>query len=389
MRIRRVAIVVAIAVLLAAPALVGTPDRGVDRPAPTVAPSELAALLADFRAVAPDPAGIDATGRSSAIGRFRLDLSRGAVYPLRTPRGEVLGILFQGRGRYRYRSADAFDRLTLAVNLSAGGRSPALEGDTVSDEFERLVIFFACPAFEDLWRPGAGPAPALSPGDRLAFDRIWRTMTGPGNLGFDHLAAEARLNGPGLQYVEAEIEGDAGPIGYHYEYLQDMQENLFRHREVKALGIRQIQPISRQAIDPGDRPLPPPLLLIGAHIEVSTGDNLHGRIASDLTFAVLRDGLAVVRLPLMNHRDRTTLRWDSGGNRLSMRAVTDGEGRALAFSHRYREILVALASPATRGDTLRLRFEADGEVLVSRGGEREENYFYLLYDPWFPRPSGW
>jgi hypothetical protein len=360
-------------------------------------PGDLAPLLEDCRRVAPASEGVSAAGRSARFGHLGLELLSGAVFPLRTPRGEVLGFFFQGRGRYRYRSDDPFDRLTLEANLAGRPRAPSLVESTIGDDFDRMVVFFARPALQEIWGPRDDPPPrdpppggrppVLDDASRGAFETIWNRMTGPGNLGFDHLVAETRLNEGDLQYLEAEIEGRAEPIGYHYERLQDAQENLFRYRDLPAYDARLIQPISRQPLAPGGTALPPPLLLSDARIAVRSADNRSAAITSDLTFASMRDGLRVVRLGLMSHRSPGSLNWAAPERRLRVTGVFDSEGRPLPFSHRYKEVLVVLPVPVRRGELFRLRFETEGDILTGAGGSEAE--FSVLRDPWFPQPFCW
>src|SRR5207244_3615172 len=52
-----------------------------------------------------------------------------------------------------------------------------------------------------------------------------------------------------------------------------------------------------------------------------------------------------------------------------LQAVSDGEGKALAFSHRSDDLLVELPRRLTPGEKVELRFELKGDVLYRPHGD--------------------
>ena len=357
-------------------------------PAETPAPSDLAALLDDYRSLRPAPRGIPVRAWTGLVGHLELAFTGGTLFPLITRDGAVLGFLFDGTGRYYYRSEDPADRLVLAANCARETSAPIYYNHTVGDAFRRAVIFFAVPLFQDLLRTPPGDGPPITPGQVSDFDRIWKRIEMT-YLEFDHLAAEARLNGGERQYVYGEFEGGRETAGYILDSVGEFTERLVLFRKVQGADIRFIRPLSQQEIRGGPRTHPASLQLKEARIEVSTEDNRSASIVSDLSLVATVDQVRVARLNLVNNRDPDHYDWASQANRLVVRRVSDAGGRALPFSHRYHQILVQLPAPLGRGEAQALRFETEGEILTGMHGRRYDNYFDLLSDAWFPQPSSW
>ena len=93
--------------------------------------------------------------------------------------------------------------------------------------------------------------------------------------------------------------------------------------------------------------------------------------------------LSVLRLNL-----DSTIYTTFGGNLARraerLRQVTDEAGRALEFVHGYDETLIQLAEPAAPERPIKLKFEIDGDFLVSPAGD---SYWELGVHDWFPQPS--
>ncbi len=361
----------------------------------TVTPSaaeNLIALLDDYRALSPASQGIGIHERTTQIGHLAINLDEGALFPLRTPRGVTLGFFFAGAGRYFYKSEDPADRRLIAENVGRETQAAIYYNYTISDTFEHLVVFFAAPRFEELWGGASsmvGPAVAatvtLSGGQRSDFERIWKRVQ-EGYLQYDHFAATARLNGLPRQYIYAEFEGGRETAGYSYDAIDEFEEQLFLFRKVQGYDFRWQRPLSHQLIEGGRTMHPADLTLRDIRIEVSTEDNHSATINSDLTLASGTDGIRIARLDLLNNRDPDHRNWASTKNQLVLRRVVDDSGRPLPFSHRYYEVLVQLPKPLARGQEQRLRFETQGDVLTDWHGRRNDNFFDLAFDAWYPRP---
>jgi hypothetical protein len=345
-------------------------------------------MLEDYRTLEPAAEGFFVEGGKAAIGSLELDLHQGGLYPLRTQGGAVLGFYFEGQGSYRYRVRGDAERGIFAANLAQEGLGAVHDAGAARDEFDRVVLLFTAPAFQDLWKPGAAgarPARPLPAEERSALDNIWKRVLTT-DLGHDHLAAAAAANGDGRQYVFAEIAGRKGTVGYIHDAVRERRERLVSFRKLQGYAARFVVTLGEQAVE--EAAAAPAVVLTHAEFEIATPDNRRGTIMSDLTFEVGRDGLRVPTFYLMNNRNPNDVDWTSPKNRLTVVRILDAAGRELPFSHRYRELLVQLAEPARRGEPLRLRFETEGEVFTTRLGETKDNYFELMFDSWFPEPPG-
>ncbi len=347
-------------------------------------PGDLAGLLESHRALAPAPSGFAVSGTALEVGRLALELLDGALYPVRGAQSELLGLYFEGRGRYAYRSSDPKDATVLAGNLARNAPQLKLNDSTVRDTFERFVVFFARPLFEDRLQGESRP---LSDGGRSAFDKIWKRI-GLTHLEYDHLAAEARLNSGDLQYVYVEIEGAGATVGYTYDRVRAFLEGLVTFDRYPGVDFRFSVRLSAQ-----DLPAPAGGLACAsvrhAKVAVVTEDNRTGSITSDLTIEPAKDGLRVVTFLLVNNRAPYSWDWAAENKRLNVKRVTGPDGQDLAFSHRYHELLVQLPAPSKRGERSTLHVETEGEVFTDMEGTHGEEYFELFTVAWFPQAFRW
>ena len=119
------------------------------------------------------------------------------------------------------------------------------------------------------------------------------------------------------------------------------------------------QPVDRDARDPA-----PPRFLqtsVGIDLEATAGND--ARLVVEGTFVPLREPIRAFRL------DLNDTWYAASGTNLATRAekvvaVTDEQGRRLAFDHRGDELVVELAEPAGPDVPVRLRF---GELLPPQG----------------------
>ncbi len=359
------------------------PSRGERAP-------RLPGFLEDIRTLAPAPQGIAVAGKSGRIGHLDLFFEKGVLFPLRSRAGVPLGFLFEGRGRFVYRSEESADREAMLLKIAQLAPGLAGAGGQAEGMLDRLFLLFAAPAFQDLLEPVAGggaPVP-LDPRARGDFERIWAGFQEAG-VGFDHLCAEARLNREAGQGIQARMEGLRRALTYTFDTLRDSRESLALIRKSPATGRPGAEALSRQSI-PGERGVRlGPLFLREIRIEVDARHRPEGTIVSELGLEAAREGVRVAAFHLMNHRRLLEEGWSYPGERLRILRLTDGKGRELPFSHRYHELLVELAEPLAWGDTLRLKVETAGEVFGPPGKEPAEGTFFLAGIPWHPLPTGW
>src|SRR5437899_2409962 len=95
--------------------------------------------------------------------------------------------------------------------------------------------------------PAPPAAPELTVESRSRFDRIWKQVMMT-YLKYDHLAAQARLNGGDRQYVYAEMEGGRETVGYTFDRVDDFKERLFHFHKRQGSDIRFENQLSEQPI---------------------------------------------------------------------------------------------------------------------------------------------
>jgi aminopeptidase N len=101
------------------------------------------------------------------------------------------------------------------------------------------------------------------------------------------------------------------------------------------------------------------------------------------TLVPLGRPMAAVRLDL-DSRLYTTFGQNLAVRNERLRKVTDESGRSLPFVHDYDQALIQLAEPAAPERPIKLKFEIDGDFLVSPAGD---SYWELGTRDWFPQPS--
>jgi peptidase M1-like protein len=342
---------------------------------------DLGALLDSFRGLQPASSGFAAAGKRLTIGRLSLILEDGALFPVRGKGDELLGLMFEGQGRYEYLCSDPRDRAVLPENLTRNAPLLLRKESTVLDSFKRFVVFFARPMFEEQL---TGEPRALPSDGQDTFARIWKRI-GLTHLEYDHLAAEARINPGGLQFAYAEIEGAGELVGYKYDRVRYFTEGLVAFRKLPNVEYRFPIRLSLQDLEtPADG-----VILVrvrNASVRVATQDNRSATIDSELLIEPNRDGLRLVTFLLMNNRAPASIDWAATKNQLKVRRVVDGAGNELRFSHRYNELLVQLRSSSKKGARSILRVETEGEILTDMSRERHEDYIELFSVPWFPQP---
>jgi hypothetical protein len=347
-------------------------------------PPNLNEALADYRALLLGSSGMPVSDLKVGLGHLQMTLKSGTVYPLVAKGGGVLGFLFEGQGLYGYTSEELEDRQIFPVNLSRNAKLLVPNQNTVWDDFEHALVFSAASLLDGLDH-ASGQPPSRSASD--SFQRIWKRLAQT-YVEYDHLAAEVRLNGGHGQYVFAEIEGKKETVGWKYDRIRGFYESLYSFRKIQGVDIRILQALSHQAISE-EGAQANIVNLRDARFDIATSDNKTGTIVSDLTLESDRDGLRVFPLNLVNNRAEESYGWASTKNQLRVTRVTDASGNPVPFSHRYSEVLIQLPAPARRGESFKLHFETEGEIFTGMGGSRDNNYFELFTESWYPSPLRW
>jgi hypothetical protein len=333
-----------------------------------------------FRQLALADKGFPVATRTVKFQRLELELASGVVTPIVGPTGDRLGLLFEGEGKMLLRVTDPRAARTFAENARLADTGIAVGPDNLRDDFKRMLLLSGHPVLDELV---AGEATVATTGDSRETLKKLLAATDRSETGFDHLAAEARFNEVDGQYVYAEFEGGKVRLGYAYDRVRGDTEWLFSFVQYPGYDVRYRRPIVIQDLE--SKALVP-FTLEKASFRIDTPDNRKGTIVSRLELDVKRDGIRVLPFALINNRDPKNEAWSATDNALTVVKITDGEGRALGFSHRYNELLVDLGAPARRATRVTLTVETAAEVFTGPGGYRDDNYIDLYAIDWYPTP---
>ncbi len=341
-----------------------------------------AGTIDEFRQLALAPQGFPVAARSVKLNRLELELASGTVTPIVTASGERLGIYFEGDAKMLVRVTDPLARAVFAENARLADSSLAVGPDNVRDGFQRMALLSGEPVLEELVA-GQGSV-TTAEASRKAFSRMLAGMD-RSDTGFDHLAAEARFDETGAQYVYAEFEGGPVRVGYVYDRTRFNSESLFTFVQPPGYDFRFKRRVVQQNLETS---AVVPFTLERASFRIDTADNRSGTISSVLQLEIARDGIRILPFDLVNNRDPKSYAWTSDRNALKVTRVTDAAGRELPFSHRYHELIVDLGSAQKAGTKISLTVETAGEIFTGPRGERDDNYIDLNEVAWYPTPQG-
>ncbi|HJV89212.1 MAG TPA: M1 family aminopeptidase [Holophagaceae bacterium] len=219
---------------------------------------------------------------------------------------------------------------------------------------------------------------------RKAFEDRWRKVDGyrPSQL----LASQA-ANAPDRPVGILELEGPDWNFLYRYDSVNSGVERLDLQRpfpkSLDALkGWSYLLPMSSQPLgrDPKKGGLLARFALSALDVDLRTEDNRQATVVVQERILPIQDGLRV--LPFEFLSDIAT---GTDQRKLTLTRVTDAQGNALEFSHANDHLAVRLNGPAKAGEPLLLKFEYQGDFLVSPRGD---NFWQLgVRGSWYPQPE--
>ena len=321
---------------------------------------------------------------TASTGHLECKISSGRAAPVLVG-DAVVGFFFEGNGEMQYISADPIEAPVVTFNAKKeSGLKPekADKGVRIRDRFTRL-----------LWIARGEPLPALSgsPGASLTGalsslrEKFGRLYGAPLSYAF----AIQRLDAPDKPLVRVEMDGGSEDVLYRRSELYEGWESLTILQKSKSDDPEMRQylfpvVLSDQAVgrDRRDPPAPRVLLTdVDVDLRASAGNSASLTVVE--TLVPLGRPMAAVRLDL-DSRVYTTLGRNLTVRNERLRKVTDEAGRSLAFVHDYDQALIQLAEPAAPERPIKLKFEIDGDFLVSPAGD---SYWELGTHDWFPQPS--
>jgi len=297
---------------------------------------------------------------------------------------EVIGVFFEGTGSMDYLSANPIEAPVLAYVAKKSTRlSPEKtdQGLRVKDKFTRL-LWLALPAkMPELTGLEPRPLTASFQEHEEKFLRIRGRRPGFA-LGYRQVAA------PNALYAWVEMEGGAEDLRYVRDGMDDAFEQLsFVHGpssgEVKVKDMLFATVLSEQPTgrDPKDPPKPR-FLMTDVDLELKASTDKDVSLSVVETVVPQGEPLDVFRFDLDNGLF-TTFGLHLESRTEHLRKVTDEKGRTLAFYHGDHEVFVQTREPVAAGQSVKLRFELDGDFLVHPGGS---NFWELGVRAWFPQP---
>jgi len=363
-----------------------------------VAASVLALLRADARS--DTPAGLLATveqfdhltlgdavlvgSMTVRTGHFECRISGGHAAPVLAGDATV-GFFFEGRGEMQYVSADSVEAPVVIFNAKkASSLKPEKtdKGVRLTDKFTRLLWIAQGEPLPALTGTASTPLTASFTAQREMFRRI---RGAPLSYAF----AVQRLDAPTQPLVRVEMDGGAEEVVYQRSEVNEGWESLaiLKPSEWDDPELRKYlyevtlsdQPVGKDRRDP---PTPRVVLSdVDLDLRASAGNDASMTVAEALI--PIGRPLAVLRLDL-DSTVYTVVGRNLAKRSERLRKVTDDAGRSLPFIHDYDQVLVQLAEPAAPERPIRLKFEIDGNFLVSPAGD---SYWELGNSDWFPQPS--
>jgi hypothetical protein len=333
--------------------------------------------------------GLRISDVSLRLGRLELRLDEGDLFPVLDRDGLVSGLTFEGRGRYRYTSADPTDRAVMTTRLERESQRLRFDGSTVEQRFERIVVLHAAMPYDNPWGDMAtaraqGRTAELASGSTKLLAGLWRLLPtdGMGKI------VQARSEGAPLHYLVAAIETRNGRVRYQLDGVHRQRESLSFFPARGSVNVGNQRVISVQPLPGADSSqISPAVSISSVHLGVRTDDNRTASIRSDLTLTVEREGVGLVAFGLGDGRPPTHWSWLPGrSSEGKLTRVTSGDGRALDFHHVNGRVLVDLGRRRHKGDRIDLRFETEDVSLAGLSGDSRLDYFELLTTDWYPRP---
>jgi peptidase M1-like protein len=369
--------------LLACAGLLAPSARAADAP-----PDTLASILDAASQLSFAEQGVAVKDTTVKIGHLEVAFGQGVAVPIRGKGGIPLGFYFEGNGGWGYTADDSADRATLTTNIERTAKTLRLSGTRVNDTFQRLLVLFTQPTWNEVWEAAAGAGGTPIPGNGAKSASEMLTGASSSYPEFDFRLAQARLNGTG-RWVYVEAAGGLERVGYVFDDVRDGFERLFNFRKVVDFKVRFTQTLSMQRIPGWDAARQEWLLLKRADVSVETPDNKRGTIVSTLGVHVKGSGLRVIPLDLANSLDPDSASWNSPKNSLDVGRVVDDMDHELQFAHKYGELLVEIARTTAKESDLEFRVESAGDVFLDIQGRHNDSYFILQQNGWLPEPASW
>lgn len=297
--------------------------------------------------------------------------------------GRICGVLLPGRAKLHYRLDDRFSQSLARHNLKAWGPGLPLVGGESDLAIDVAVEAVAIWGFDLVPASTAVPESPLVPLPEWLADVLASRLPGDGNPGQD-LADSFANQDPGYRWAILRRSGDdllldtdprAGQriesLGWRYRLPTTMGSLAGRWAMVPIVA----QPLGRAWWEGS----PTSLAAVDTEIEVVNPQGEQLQVTTRTQLQAQRDGIRLLSFDL-----RTGIRDFKDRFRPYQATRVTVNGAAAPYTHDRNRLLVGLAAPLKRGESVRVEVAAEGEILERPAGD---SYWWLATEAWYPRPA--
>jgi|GEM_PF-1068167 len=289
-----------------------------------------------------------------------------------------VGWLFSGKGRMLYTIKDPISLSAAKTNLKENGSYTLTSDNQLSDTFTEG--FFLIYPFPDK-PPFPKDAPAADSPKLAEYADLMRRMGFPGmETSFAPCLFNHYKNPMVMIFLKGAKEKN---LFYAMDGNETMEESLITYKTAR--GDTQFEQMTALVTQPvgydWTKRRIHPLYQTHVDIELVSTDNIALKEKAAIQFTTTVDGLRCMTLSLLNGTSREYSFWDKRSSPFTCKKITDAEGKAVPFIHKYDQILLLLNTPMVKGKPFTLTFESEGGLLKNFFGDA---YMVLGNMAWYP-----
>lgn len=330
------------------------------------------------------------------VGNMEIKFQHAVACPLLVD-GQSLGLYLQGSGTFRYLAKDPVTQPLLRFNVKENTKlvPQNVEGGiSIGEPIKEAVLWFLGGTIPAL------PAPSLL-APKEAFTATWKFFSSRDTAGFGRaanllsrlpigqLATYRHANAPDKTIFSAEITGEKEKYVYTHDPVRSQMESLFIQKAMTSEGDLQIVPLI--AIDYAPigwtRKTPPDPDYRLAHIDLDmvASNKTYAKYTVVETLQIIRPNLRMLSFHMGDSKVKSNAFGQVKLLKSGIQRILLDGAKELHFDQRGGFLLVDLGRAAKNGETLKLTFEVDGDLLG-----RVSSYDFWRLTPgegWFPEPD--
>lgn len=330
------------------------------------------------------------------VGNLHLEFKNGVACPVLVG-GKVRGLYLQGTGRFSYLAKDPVTQPLLRFNLKENTKiTPVEQGQAlmVGEPVKEAIIWFIGRDLPKLPPPSL-PAPTAAFQMARAFFGAREEATTSGvaelltRMPVGQLAAYQAANDPKTPIVTGELIGEKERWVYTHDPVRSRTESLFIQRPMdKGFGIPFVDLIAVDYAPLGwtrKAPVDPDFRLAHIDLDLVASNKTHAKLKLVETIQVIRPGLKVLSFRMQDRKFASGSLGQVKTMKSSVQRVLLNGQQDLPFIHQGGFLLVDLGRNTANGETIKLTFEAEGDLL---GRDMSFDYWRLTPgEGWFPEPE--